>query len=64
MSRSSNAKTAGINGARLWKDGVPEYVQLQVHHQLAVTGKEAAQMLPYYSVVSIWRSIALCVTKD
>ncbi len=32
-------KTAGINGARLWKDGVPEYVQLQVMHQLAVTGK-------------------------
>ena len=25
-------KTAGINGARLWKDGVPEYVQLQVMH--------------------------------
>ena len=35
-------KTAGINGARLWKDGVPEYVQLQVMHQLAVTGKPAA----------------------
>ena len=32
-------KTAGINGARLWKEGVPEYVQLQVMHQLAVTGK-------------------------
>ena len=37
-------KTAGINGARLWKEGVPEYVQLQVHHQLAVTGKEAADV--------------------
>lgn len=37
-------KTAGINGARLWKDGVPEYVQLQVHHQLAVTGKHAADV--------------------
>ena len=37
-------KTAGINGARLWKDGVPEYVQLQVHHQLAVTGKRAADV--------------------
>ena len=37
-------KTAGINGARLWKDGVPEYVQLQVMHQLAVTGKEAADV--------------------
>lgn len=37
-------KTAGINGARLWKEGVPEYVQLQVHHQLAVTGKHAADV--------------------
>ena len=37
-------KTAGIHGARLWKDGVPEYVQLQVMHQLAVTGKAAADV--------------------
>lgn len=37
-------KTAGINGAKLWKDGVPEYVQLQVLHQLAVTGKTAADV--------------------
>lgn len=37
-------KTAGMNGARLWKDGVPEYVQLQVLHQLAVTGKQAADV--------------------
>jgi len=37
-------KTAGINGARLWKDGVPEYVQLQVMHQLAVTGHQAADV--------------------
>ncbi|VVP00987.1 hypothetical protein PS838_02821 [Pseudomonas fluorescens] len=37
-------KTAGINGARLWKEGVPEYVQLQVMHQLAVTGKKAADV--------------------
>ncbi|MEH6801335.1 MAG: YqaJ viral recombinase family protein [Halopseudomonas sabulinigri] len=37
-------KTAGINGARLWKDGVPEYVQLQVLHQLAVTGKQSADV--------------------
>lgn len=37
-------KTAGINGAKLWKDGVPEYVQVQVHHQLAVTGKQAADV--------------------
>ena len=37
-------KTAGINGARLWKEGAPEYVQLQVMHQLAVTGKQAADV--------------------
>jgi len=37
-------KTAGINGARLWKEDVPEYVQLQVMHQLAVTGKPAADV--------------------
>lgn len=37
-------KTAGINGAKLWKEGVPEYVQLQVMHQLAVTGKQAADI--------------------
>ena len=38
-------KTAGIHGARLWRDGVPEYVQLQVMHQLAVTGKQAADVV-------------------
>lgn len=37
-------KTAGLNGAWLWKQGVPEYIQLQVHHQLAVTGKQAADV--------------------
>ncbi len=37
-------KTAGLHGAKLWKDGVPEYVQLQVMHQLAVTGKQAADV--------------------
>lgn len=37
-------KTAGINGAKLWKEGVPEYVQIQVHHQLAVTGKQSADV--------------------
>ena len=37
-------KTAGINGAKLWRDGVPEYVQLQVQHQLGVTGKKAADV--------------------
>jgi putative phage-type endonuclease len=37
-------KTAGEFGSRLWKDGVPEYVLLQVQHQLAVTGKAAADV--------------------
>jgi putative phage-type endonuclease len=37
-------KTAGEFGARLWREGVPEYVQLQVQHQLAVTGKLAADV--------------------
>lgn len=37
-------KTAGIYGAKLWKEGVPEYIQLQVMHQLAVTGKQAADV--------------------
>lgn len=37
-------KTAGEFGSKLWRDGIPEYVQLQVQHQLAVTGKEAADV--------------------
>src|SRR5690554_4036572 len=37
-------KTAGINGARLWRDGVPKYIEVQVMHQLAVTGKQAADV--------------------
>ncbi len=37
-------KTAGEFGVRLWKEGVPEYIQLQVQHQLAVTGKKAADV--------------------
>ena len=37
-------KTAGLHGSRLWQDGVPEYVQLQVQHQLAVTGQQAADV--------------------
>lgn len=37
-------KTAGEFGARLWKDGVPDYIQCQVQHQLAVTGKQAADV--------------------
>ncbi|MCK9506378.1 MAG: YqaJ viral recombinase family protein [Porticoccaceae bacterium] len=37
-------KTAGLNGARLWRDGVPKYVEVQVMHQLAVTGKQTADV--------------------
>jgi len=37
-------KTAGLNGARLWRDGVPEYITLQVMHQLCVTGKRCADV--------------------
>lgn len=37
-------KTAGEFGSRLWKGGVPEYIEIQVQHQLAVTGKEAADV--------------------
>ena len=37
-------KTTGMNGQRLWRDGVPEYIVLQVQHQLCVTGKQAADV--------------------
>ncbi len=37
-------KTAGEFGSRLWRDGVPEYIQCQVQHQLAVTGKQNADV--------------------
>ena len=37
-------KTTGLNGARLWAGGVPEYIQCQVQDQLAVTGKQAADV--------------------
>jgi putative phage-type endonuclease len=37
-------KTAGEFGSRLWRDGVPEYVQCQVQHQLAVINKAAADV--------------------
>lgn len=37
-------KTAGQYGAKLWKHGVPDYIQCQVQHQLAVTGKQAADV--------------------
>jgi putative phage-type endonuclease len=38
------SKTAGEWGSRLWREGVPEYVQCQVQHQLAVTGKRVADV--------------------
>ena len=37
-------KTAGEFGSRLWKEGVPDYIQCQVQHQLAVTGKQTAEV--------------------
>lgn len=37
-------KTAGAHAAKHWNDGVPEYIQLQVQHQLAVTGFESADV--------------------
>ena len=52
-------KTAGINGAGLWREGVPEYVVLQVMHQLAVTGKtghtggHSVAALPFTGCLSV-----------
>ncbi|WP_321275946.1 lambda-exonuclease family protein [Thiomicrorhabdus indica] len=37
-------KTAGVHSAKFWGNGVPEYIQLQVQHQLAVTGQQAADV--------------------
>jgi len=37
-------KTAGFQGSFLWREGVPEYVQCQVMHQLAISGKQAADV--------------------
>lgn len=37
-------KTAGEWGSKLWRDGVPEYIQIQVQHQLAVTNQQAADV--------------------
>ena len=37
-------KTAGEWGSKRWQDGVPEYIQLQVQHQLAVTNQQAADV--------------------
>ena len=33
-------KTAGVNSAKFWEEGVPDSYQCQVLHQLAVTGKD------------------------
>jgi putative phage-type endonuclease len=37
-------KTAGEWGSKLWRDGVPAYVECQVQHQLAVTGRQAVDV--------------------
>lgn len=37
-------KTAGEWCSKLWRDGVPEYIQLQVQHQLAVTNLQTADV--------------------
>lgn len=37
-------KTAGEWGSKHWRDGVPDYIQCQVQHQLAVTGKQVADV--------------------
>ena len=37
-------KTAGEFGVKAWREEVPEYVQCQVQHQLAVTAKAAADV--------------------
>jgi len=37
-------KTAGEFGSRLWRDGVPDYIQCQVQHQMAVTGKKVVDV--------------------
>ncbi|OUY07436.1 YqaJ viral recombinase family protein [Acinetobacter populi] len=37
-------KSIGEWGAKRWKEGVPLYVLIQVQHQLAVTGKQAAHV--------------------
>ena len=37
-------KTTGHYGAKAWQGGVPEYILVQVLHQLAVTGKQTADV--------------------
>jgi hypothetical protein len=58
--RSSNANRRHQRQPTL-EEGVPEYVQLQVQHQLVVTGKAAAWLC--CSVVSTWRFIAFSGMK-
>ncbi|MGY6272138.1 YqaJ viral recombinase family nuclease [Achromobacter denitrificans] len=65
-------KTAGEFGMKLWRDGVPEYVELQVQHQLTVTGKQAAhvavllcgQKLEVYTIQRDDELIARLVTLE
>lgn len=42
--RILECKTAGEHGSRKWRAGVPEHIQIQVQHQLAVTGQGAADV--------------------
>lgn len=37
-------KTAGVHSAKFWDNGIPDYIKLQVMHQLAVTGQQAADV--------------------
>src|SRR5690606_7914020 len=43
--RLLECRTAGIHGARLWRDGVPQCVQVPVMHQVAWTDKQAADVV-------------------
>ena len=45
-------KTAGLNGAQLWKEGEPEYVQLQPQRRLAVTGEQDADRCAHLLAVA------------
>ena len=42
--RILECKTAGEHGSRKWRAGVPEHIQIQVQHQLAVTDQGAADV--------------------
>jgi len=37
-------KTTGYHGAKRWEDGIPDDIKIQVLHQLAVTGQQAADV--------------------